>query len=83
MASTHLLNPMKTASHLLLMAIILPAMALSAADLRQTLNFNREWKFQLGDIAGADAAKFDDTKWDAPPICHIRFRCRISQRTHG
>ena len=34
--------------------------ALPAADLRQTINFNREWKFQLGDVAGADAAAFDD-----------------------
>ena len=27
---------------------------------RQTIIFNREWKFQLGDHAGAEAAAFDD-----------------------
>lgn len=42
----------------------------SAADLRQTSNFNREWKFQLGDVAGADAAKFDDAKWDDANLPH-------------
>ncbi len=41
-----------------------------AADLRQTVNFNREWKFQLGDAANADAAAFDDTAWDAANLPH-------------
>ena len=27
----------------------------SSSDLRDDINFNREWKFQLGDVAGADA----------------------------
>src|SRR5476649_563577 len=44
--------------------------ALSAADLRQTANFNREWKFQLGDVSGADAVKFDDSKWDGANLPH-------------
>src|ERR1019366_2112382 len=30
----------------------------------------REWKFQLGDVTGADAAKFDDTKWDDANLPH-------------
>ena len=64
MASFTLLNPIRTSRLLLLLlvAIVLPAMTLAAADLRQTINFNREWKFQLGDVAGADAAKFVDAK---------------------
>ena len=50
--------------------MVLSAMTLSAADLRQTVNFNREWKFQLGDVSGADAAKFDDAKWDDASLPH-------------
>jgi beta-galactosidase len=47
-----------------------PTIALPAADLRQTINFNREWKFQLGDVTGADAAAFDDAKWDDANLPH-------------
>jgi beta-galactosidase len=42
----------------------------AAGDLRETDNFNREWKFQLGDVAGADAAAFDDSKWDDANLPH-------------
>jgi beta-galactosidase len=45
-------------------------MALPAAELRQTLNFNREWKFQPGDVPGADASTFDDSKWDGANLPH-------------
>jgi hypothetical protein len=41
-----------------------------AADLRQSVNFNREWKFQLGDVPAADAAAFDDAKWDGANLPH-------------
>jgi len=41
-----------------------------AAGLRQTLNFNREWRFQLGDVTNAEAAVFDDAKWDAANLPH-------------
>jgi beta-galactosidase len=44
--------------------------ALPAADLRQTINFNREWKFQLGDVANADAAAFADSDWDDANLPH-------------
>ena len=37
---------------------------------RQTIIFNREWKFQLGDHAGAEAAAFDDAKWDDIGLPH-------------
>jgi len=43
---------------------------LTAADLRQNLNFNREWKFQLGDVAGADVAAFADAKWENVGLPH-------------
>ncbi len=41
-----------------------------AADLRQSINFNREWKFQLGDVPGAEATTFDDAKWDDANLPH-------------
>ena len=57
---------------LLLFAFMLACSAnvLGASGLRQSVNFNREWKFQLGDVAGADAAVFDDAKWDAANLPH-------------
>ncbi len=32
--------------------------------LRATINFNREWRFQLGDVNNASAARFDDSRWE-------------------
>jgi hypothetical protein len=57
---------------LLLLAFILGGCAdvYAASDLRQTVNFNREWKFQLGAVTGADAVKFDDSKWDDANLPH-------------
>ena len=42
----------------------------SASDLRDSINFNRGWKFQLGDVTNASAAKFDDSKWDDANLPH-------------
>lgn len=42
----------------------------SAVNLRDNLNFNRDWKFQLGDVAGADLAAFEDTKWSDANLPH-------------
>jgi beta-galactosidase len=33
-------------------------------------NFNREWKFKLGDFSGAEATNFNDSKWDLIGIPH-------------
>ncbi|MEO6477603.1 glycoside hydrolase family 2 TIM barrel-domain containing protein [Luteolibacter sp.] len=44
--------------------------ARDAAPIREKLNFNREWKFQLGDPAKAEAAAFDDTKWENIGLPH-------------
>jgi hypothetical protein len=41
-----------------------------ASDLRQSLNFNRDWRFQLGDVTSAADASFDDAKWDAANLPH-------------
>jgi hypothetical protein len=42
----------------------------ASADLRQTISFNREWTFQFGDVMGADAAAFDDAKWEGANLPH-------------
>jgi len=46
------------------------ALAADASPLRENLNFNREWKFQIGDHPGAEAAKFDDGKWQNVGLPH-------------
>lgn len=50
--------------------VLLAGTALDAAPLRETLNFNREWRFQLGDHAGAEATAFDDATWDRIGLPH-------------
>jgi hypothetical protein len=42
----------------------------AAPDLRQIINFNREWKFQLGDPAGAAAPDFADAPWAEVNLPH-------------
>ncbi len=37
---------------------------------RHTLNFNREWKFWLGDIQGAESANFNDANWSRVGLPH-------------
>jgi hypothetical protein len=44
--------------------------AAGSSNFRETFNFNREWKFQLGDFTNATAAKFDDSKWDDANLPH-------------
>ena len=41
-----------------------------AADLRDSLNFNRDWKFQLGDVPKAGAAAFGDSDWSDANLPH-------------
>jgi beta-galactosidase len=38
--------------------------------MRQTLNFNREWKFQLGDSKGAEGNGFNDQGWHRVGLPH-------------
>jgi hypothetical protein len=42
----------------------------ASADLRQNINFNREWKFQPGIVADADVVAFDDAKWESVGLPH-------------
>ena len=57
-------------SLLFLTALLLPALLYAVEPPRQQLNFNREWKFQLGDHPGAEAVAFDDAKWDDIGLPH-------------
>jgi beta-galactosidase len=49
---------------LLTFMVVCSADVLAAAGLRQSINFNRDWWFQPGDVAGAEAVKFDDARWE-------------------
>jgi hypothetical protein len=42
----------------------------ASASLRENLNLNRAWKFQLGDVPLAGTAAFDDAKWDDANLPH-------------
>ncbi len=58
-------------SSLLFLAALLLSTSLFAAEPpRQELNFNREWKFQLGDHPGAEVIGYNDSKWDDIGLPH-------------
>ncbi len=42
----------------------------AAGEIRQNLSFNRGWKFQLGDVIGAEKPGFDDTAWEPTNLPH-------------
>ena len=37
---------------------------------RSILNFGKDWRFQLGDISGAEEVKFDDSSWRKLNVPH-------------
>jgi len=47
-----------------------PVFHAAADTLRESINFNREWKFQLGDVPGAEKISFDDSKWADANLPH-------------
>ncbi len=50
---------------------LLAATVLSlAAQARENINLNREWKFLLGDAAGAEALSFDAARWSDVNLPH-------------
>ena len=56
---------------IVVLLLIAPATSLLAAEpLRQRLNLNREWKFQLGDHPGAETVAYDDSTWEAVGLPH-------------
>ena len=54
-----------------LLEILLPVHSQAASTaMRQVINFNRVWKFDLGDHPGAEAMAYDDTKWETIGLPH-------------
>jgi hypothetical protein len=45
-------------------------LAAESAPLRETRNFNREWRFLIGDHPGAEAPDFDDAAWERVGLPH-------------
>ena len=43
---------------------------LPAAGLRQTINFNRDWRFEPGDHPGAQLSKYGDATWERIGLPH-------------
>jgi len=60
---------MRTVLFLFILAVLSGSLW-AAEPLRQNLNINREWKFQLGDYPGAEASAFDDAAWTAINLPH-------------
>lgn len=42
----------------------------AVASERQILNFNKDWRFQKGELKGAEAKDFDDTEWRSLNLPH-------------
>jgi hypothetical protein len=61
---------MNIARLVILVSLLLPSLLAAAEPLRQQLNFNRAWRFQLGDPANADAVAFNDAAWDSVGLPH-------------
>lgn len=56
---------------IVLHAVFASALHASAASpLRERHNFNRAWKFHLGDATGAEVAAFDDQAWEPVGLPH-------------
>lgn len=56
---------------LIISAILIGVYCNAVGDqLRETSSFNREWKFQLGDVSGAEAPAFDDKAWSDENLPH-------------
>jgi beta-galactosidase len=57
---------------ILFLSTIFPVCPSYAAsdELREVVNFNRQWSFHLGDVSGAETVAFDDTTWDSANLPH-------------
>jgi len=53
-----------------LVALLCGSASIAAEPPRQTIDFNREWKFLLGDRPGAQAVGYDDRSWDDIGLPH-------------
>jgi hypothetical protein len=54
----------------LLLMVTAGAVQSAPSSLREVINFNREWKFQLGDSTNAESAAFDDAAWQSVGLPH-------------
>jgi len=50
--------------------IILFSLPAYASNSRRTENFNKEWKFNLGEIVGGQETKLDDSRWRSLTLPH-------------
>ena len=55
---------------LFLVALFFETAPFAAEPPRQTINFNREWKFLLGDHPGAQAVGYHDEQWEDVGLPH-------------
>ncbi len=53
-----------------LIAALLATAAGLTAESRETYNFNSDWLLSVGDIAGAEAVKFNDNEWKPITLPH-------------
>jgi beta-galactosidase len=51
-------------------AMMFTQCAAKKENARTILNFNKDWKFQLGDVSGAELVKFDDSAWRKLNVPH-------------
>jgi beta-galactosidase/beta-glucuronidase len=54
----------------MLTTLIKPVLRSVQAQERTRQNFNREWRFALGDVKGGESAGFDDSAWDHVGLPH-------------
>ena len=50
--------------------LVICRLVAASSDFRDSHNFNREWKFHLGDVANVGAAAFDDANWNDASLPH-------------
>jgi beta-galactosidase len=53
-----------------LIFLVLPMLLFGSEPLRENINFNRDWKFKLGDYPGAEAPTYKDSDWSAIGLPH-------------
>src|SRR5205085_4307434 len=63
-------EPMKKFVAISLVAWMVGRVVAAPSELREQLNFNAGWKFQLGDVTGAEAARFEDAQWSDANLPH-------------
>lgn len=56
--------------HFLLFILLCTAATMQAVSPRQTVNFNRGWKYSQGDFESASRISFDDSAWEKVGLPH-------------